>query len=221
MSMLARKKDNAEPPCQVIELRPQGRLDLPDGSSAVLVGGALEIRDKEGMLRIRYSGDEAEVSAPRDLKLSAPRGRVVIDAATDVVTSAARDITYHAGRRLELCAAAAQRIELDPQRARIDASRLDVDAQETKLNTVAATVMARTLHSTAELLVTKAERYEIVATTLVTKAKDALHEVAELCESRIGRARTLVAGAFNLRSGRTVMVSKQETSIDGERILLG
>src|SRR5690349_15775023 len=70
---------------------PASRLDLPDGGSAELRGGALEVRDAEGRLRIRYEGGSAEIAAPDgDLRLVAPRGRVVVEAATEVAIKGER-----------------------------------------------------------------------------------------------------------------------------------
>jgi hypothetical protein len=37
----------------------------------------------------------------------------------------------------------------------------------------------------------------------------------------VGRARTIVRDLYSLTSRRSVMVSKEETSIDGEKVLLG
>jgi hypothetical protein len=207
---------------QVIEIRAHApRIELPDGGSAALVDGALEVRDPAGVLRIRYDGEVAEVAAPRDLKLTAPRGQVRIEAATDVVVTAGRDVTHAASRSLELSAALAQKVVLDPQRTRVTAGRLEVCAQHSHLATGAATVVARKLHTVADELVQKADRYEVVATQVVEKARSVLREVSGLYESRLGRVRSLVQGAFSLRSQRTVMVSKQDTTIDGERVLLG
>lgn len=60
-------------------------IDLPDGGTAALNQGVLEVRDGEGRLRIRYEGGAAEIIAPDgDLKLSAPRGKVAIAAGTEL-----------------------------------------------------------------------------------------------------------------------------------------
>jgi hypothetical protein len=64
-------------------------------------------------------------------------------------------------------------------------------------------------------------RYELRAGKLVEKVHDALREVTGLCESKLGRARTVVAGTFGLRTRRTVLESEHDTSIDGKRVLLG
>lgn len=207
-------------PLSLVDVRPP-RLELPDGSSASLVGGAIEFRDARGILRVRFTGDEAEVLAPRDLTLRSEQGRVVIDAATDVVVSAARDVTQRAGRSVDVASAGGQRLQLGPRVARLVAKAVDVEAREGKLVLDAATVVARSLTTTAERIVEKAERVERLAERLVSRAQHALTEVADVCESRLGRVRTVVKGTFDLTTSRTALRSKEQTTIDGERILLG
>jgi hypothetical protein len=84
-----------------------------------------------------------------------------------------------------------------------------------------AAVFARVIATTAERIATNADSYELRATRLVEKTRDAFRDVTELAESRIGRARTLVRDVYSLCSGRTVVTSKEETTIDGKKILLG
>ncbi|MBM4359633.1 MAG: DUF3540 domain-containing protein [Deltaproteobacteria bacterium] len=207
-------------PLSLVDVRAP-RIELADGSSASLVDGRIELRDARGVLRVRFSGDEAEVVAPRDLTLRSEHGRVVIDAATDVVLSAARDITQRAGRTAELTTAGGQRLTLGPRLAALSARRLEVDAREGRLVVDVASTVARKLTVTAEELVEQAERVERVAGTFVTRARTSLTEIKELCESRLGRVRSLVRGTLELTTQRTALRSKAETSIDGERILLG
>ena len=56
---------------------------------------------------------------------------------------------------------------------------------------------------------------------LIERARDAFRDVSELSQSRLGRVRTIVREGYSLTSQRTTMVSKDDTSIDGKRILLG
>jgi hypothetical protein len=45
--------------------------------------------------------------------------------------------------------------------------------------------------------------------------------VVDLAQTRVGRARTIVSSLFTLQTQRTVIQSKEDTSIDGRKILLG
>ncbi len=80
---------------------------------------------------------------------------------------------------------------------------------------------ARTVTVEARSLVQRVEQYELHAGRLIERARDAFRDVSGLLQSRIGRARSVVEDVYALYSRRTVMVSKHETSVDGERILLG
>ncbi len=200
-------------------------LALADGTTAAIAGEALELRDREGRLLVRYVDGTAEISAPgRDLKLSAPNGRVVLDAGTDVSIHAARDLEHRAGRRVDLAAGApdaAPQVRLEPAGAEVRAARIDVQAKTSRLVTGQATVLARSITTTAELLAQNVGRYELAASKIVEKARDAFREVSGLLQTRAGRARTLVSDLYSLSTRRTVLDSKEETSIDGKKILLG
>jgi hypothetical protein len=168
---------------------PATRLDLPDGGSAEVRGGALEVRDAEGRLRIRYEGGAAEIVAPDgDLRLVAPNGRVVIAAATEVS---------------------------------VEAERLSVRSRVARAVLGQVQVTARGISTTAERVAASAGEYEVVAGRVVSRSKEALREVTELAEERLGRVRTLVQEAFSLSARRTILQSEEETSIDGRRVLLG
>jgi len=200
-------------------------LVLHDGSRAEVVLGALELRDAAGRLLVRYADGAAEVSAPsRDLKLSAPHGAVVIEAATDVSIDAARDLIHRAGRRVDVRAGdagSAPQLRIEPATTHLKAERLQVEARQTRVATGEATLLARTLATTAESLATNVERYELTATRVVEKARDVFRDVADLLQQRIGRARVVVDDSYALYSRRTVMESTEETSIDGKKILIG
>ena len=73
----------------------------------------------------------------------------------------------------------------------------------------------------ARVLVQDAERMEISAERIVSKATDVYHDVAELWQTRAGRMRKLVKDTFALHARRTDMTSEEDTSIDGKRVLLG
>jgi hypothetical protein len=200
-------------------------LMLSDGSRAELVDGGLELRDGAGRLLVRYADGAAEVSAPsRDLTLSAPQGRVVIQAATDVAIDAARDVTQHAGRRVDVGAGAsgaAPQLRVEPAATHVKADRLHVDARQSRVATGEATLLARSIATTAEVLALNVDRYELTANRLVEKARDAFRDVGGLLQQRIGRARVIVDDAYSLYSRRTVLESTEETSIDGKKILIG
>jgi hypothetical protein len=64
-------------------------------------------------------------------------------------------------------------------------------------------------------------KLEVTAARLVERVFEAYREVDSLLQTRAGRMRTLVRGALDLLSGSTNIVSEEDTSIDGKRVLLG
>ena len=200
-------------------------LALPDGSTAALRGEALEIRDREGCLMVRYADGVAEISAPRgDLRLSAPGGRVVIESALDVAIEAGRDVVPRAGRRFEVAAGGAggePQLRLDHAGATLATEQLHVQARSARAVFGQAALIARAVATTADRVAVSAGDYEVEACRLVERARDSLREITDLAESRVGRVRALVRGVYALTSRRTVMVSSDDTSIDGSRIQLG
>lgn len=199
----------------------------PDGARAVLVGNALELVDREGRLLVRYVDGVAEVApVSGDLRLAAPRGQVRIEAGTDVVVSAQRDVAIRGDRSAEL-AAGEPNIEL-PSAVRVEArgaeltgSHVDVTARATRVTSGEATLVAREARTSATRIDVAATRIETTAEHVVTRAKSLVQNVSGLLESKLGRARTIVEGAFSLRSKSTSMKSKEDTSVDGRRVLLG
>ncbi|MCC6523841.1 MAG: DUF3540 domain-containing protein [Polyangiaceae bacterium] len=200
-------------------------LRLPDGARAELVDGRLELRDPAGGLLVRYADGHAEIAAPTgDLRLTAPRGRVTIDSALDVSVRSGRDVAVAVGRRFEVATeggAAGTRLALDPKRAVLGTPELDVTTARARLATGRATVLARSIATTAEHLAQKVVKYELTAERLVERTRDTFRDASDLVQQRAGRLRTLVEGVWSSHARRTVLVSSDETSIDGEKILLG
>ena len=79
----------------------------------------------------------------------------------------------------------------------------------------------RTLATTAEKVALHVTEHELTATRVVERATEAFREVKDLLSTRAGRARTEVEGAYTVESGRTSLVSREETTVDGKKILLG
>jgi hypothetical protein len=199
-------------------------LELEDGTRAELHDDELSLCDRDGQLLVRYrSGGSAAIAAPAgDLELLAPAGKVVVDAATDIELRAHRDLSQVAQRRASMEAGGrAQRLELSPQRASLRASRLDVTAKQSRLSSGSISVLARTIATTADRVAAHVEDYDLTADRIRQKARNLLSEVQELAESRLGRARSIVRGTFDLHAERTTVRSERETVVDGERILLG
>lgn len=199
-------------------------IALPDGGRAELHGRALEVRDPEGRLVVRYEDGAATISPESgDLRLSAPSGSVRIESAVDVSIEAGRDLSQSAARRVEVAVggAAEPAVRVEPRRLQIKVDQLEALSRVSRFVSGQATVIARTAALTATHLAQNVERYDLTATRLVERTKDAFREAQDLAQTRVGRARTLVREVFSLQSKRSVLVSEEDTSIDGRKILLG
>lgn len=201
-------------------------LQTPEGATASLEGSTIAIRDGSGAIAVTYDAatGAAHIAAPAgDLTLAAPRGKVVVDAATDVELRGRRDVRHRAGRRVACEAGDGGEPGLAVERAavRVAAPALDVTSERASLHTAEATVLAERIATTAAQIVSTAGRMEVQAERLIERARDVYREVDGLLQTRARRARSLIRDAYQLVSGRTSLISKKETSIDGERVLLG
>jgi hypothetical protein len=198
-----------EPVLRVVAPSAEPQVSLPDGTSARVVGEAIELRDPGGRLLVRYSDGNAEIAAPSgDLRLSAPTGRVVLHGGTAVELGAGECLS--------------PRLCIEEGQTTVAAKRLEVEAEEARVVAKGPiSVLAQQIATSAEVLSQNAVRFELTATRLVEKTRDAFRETSELAQTRVGRARLLVSDVYSLFSRRTTMVSNEETSIDGSKILLG
>lgn len=182
---------------------------LPDGGAVTVEGSAVAIADAAGRVVVRWHDGSAEIFAPSgDLTLAAPAGKVVLRAAQEVEIAAG-------------AAAAAPQIRVGAVETRVAAERLDVQTGSAHLATAEATVVARRIATTATALVQRVERFELHATRLIEKTRDAFRDAEDLAQTRVGRARTIVKDAYALYARRTALTSTEDTSIDGSKVLLG
>lgn len=208
--MRPRASVTAEPP-----------LALSDGATAQRIDGALELRDPNGRVVLRYRDGSLELLAPQgDVVFAAPNGRVTLRSAEDIAIEAGRDLVQSAARKLSL-EASNEHSELGPAGTRVSATALSIEAAHARAAVGHGSVEAQELVTKAERIAYQVERFEVTAEQIVERARSAVRDVADLLHTRAGRVRTLVRDVYALRSRRTVMTSKDDTAIDGNRILLG
>jgi Protein of unknown function (DUF3540) len=198
---------------------------LADGSVIRARDGGAEILDPAGRLVLRYENGAVEIAAPTgDLTLAAPSGKVIVRAAGDVEIEAARDVRQRAGRSVEVLAgrgASASRLRVGAGGTAVETPRLQVSAVKTEVTSGEATITAGRITTVASRLTQQVEIFELTATRLIEKTRDTFRDAADLSQTRVGRARTIVKNLYALYSGRTAMVSEKDTSIDGTKVLLG
>ncbi len=198
---------------------------LSSGGSVSIAGDTVTVRDPGGRILVRYGEGKAEIAVPEgDLTLSAPKGRVVLQSGLDVCVEAARDVVHHAGRRVDLAAGAAgaaPQVRLEPTAATVKAAKVTVEATQTRLISARVALIAGHIATTAEEIAQNVGRYELTATRLIERTQCSFRDVKDLAQSRIGRVRTVVSDVYAVYSRRSVLVSKEETTIDGSKVLLG
>lgn len=197
-------------------------IEAADGGTAVRDGAGIALLDREGRLLVRYEDGVLVVSPPTgDLVLGSATGAVRIQAASDVVLEARRDVRVMAPRRVELGVAAHSRIAIDPRRVTVDGDEALISARRCRIEGERAEIVVQSITTKVKEAVTVAERWSVSAANAVLSTREMLQEVSGALTSKLGRFRGVVREVYSLRSGRTDLRSKEDTSIDGKRVLLG
>jgi hypothetical protein len=216
--------NDAEAPISTRRVVVESTHALSGGGSVSIAGDTVVVRDPAGRILIRYGEGTAEIAVPEgDLTLSAPKGRVVLEAGLDVCIEATRDVVHHAGRRVDLAAgpAAAPQVRIEPGATTVKTAKVTVESTQARLVSSKIAVIAGHIATTAEEIAQNVGRYELTANRLIERTQSSFRDVKDLAQSRIGRMRTVVSDVYSVYSRRSVLVSKEETSIDGSKVLLG
>ena len=174
-------------------------IETASGASAEVHGDTVVVRDPNGAIVVQYDAAKgtATIAAPGgDLRLAAPKGKVVIDAGTD----------------LELSARA---------KASIHSVELEANADLTRLHSKALDLASGAIEASAQTVVIGVGRWNMTAERVIERASDVYRNIEGVIETRAGRLRSLVRGMTQMRSGTTSITSKEDTSVDGRRVLLG
>lgn len=201
---------------------------VSDGARAARVGDTLELRDAEQRLLVRYRDGQLEISPARgDLVLAAPQGRVRVEAALDLELDAGRDLRLSGTRRVELAAVSSPREEHPPSLklelagATLSGKTVELRAKRLASFAAAVEVVAGALRTSAATIETRASKVETLAERVKTEAREVISDVLERVEVRAGKMRALVRGHYAVESQSTSLASKDDTSVDGRRVLLG
>jgi hypothetical protein len=192
------------------------------GTATVFRNGArlLEVRDRRGELIFEYDPDN-------------DRSRVIVNRGTLDVSAPEGDIRFSAGGRVqlqgsvvELSAAtlpgtAPSRFSLGPFRCGLQAPGLDIRSGQGRIELDDVDYRGKRLVSRVARARLAWGRLESLVDTLVQKARTSFTTVEELSQTRAGRMRTLVAGAFRMKAERASLKTGKSFEIDGERINIG
>jgi hypothetical protein len=163
----------------------------PAGASATVEDDAIVVRNAEGAIVVRYD------SVTGEARIESPHGDLTLAAAGKVRLVAGTDVELEAPGTVSATSA---RVSVHTGEGDVNAERLAVRASE---------------------LSTLVGKWELRAQRLVEQVVDAYRDVDGLLQTRAGRMRTLVEGAYRLLSERTDIISREDSVIDGKRVLLG
>ncbi len=138
----------------------------------------------------------------------------VVNETAEVRDMEGRLVFRHDGSDAELLVAGNLRIRAGGDLNLDAAGDLNLHAAHIKLVT-------RRIDTLAQHVVQRVERIETHATQIVERSRDAYRETRDLWQHHAGRMRTLVSRSCDLITQRTALVSREETTIDGKKILLG
>ena len=186
---------------------PTPALRTEGGASCELTadGRSLVLRDREGVVRVKFSGDRCEIVTPRDLTVSAPDGvlRLHGDAIRleDGQGGALALEDAHLVVQAETCTVESERLDIRAT----DRLRVFVERFEG---------MSRSVQHVAETIDVRAGRW-------MARIGERIERVRGLAETRAGRMRIEVERAMHTRAERVNIRASREVDVDGERIQLG
>jgi len=209
------------------ETAPSSRVEASNGVAAQVVkaanGERIEVRDADANLVFEYDVESGRtvLSVPAgDLELRAPSGNIDLVAGKALRCRAEDEIALGAGTdRTEKDGHPGLRI--DSRSADLKAETLRVAAARGEFAVADAVYAGRQLSAKLERAKVVLDRIETVARNIVGRARNVYQFVESLNQTKAGRMRTLVDGAYHLK-GETVTAKAERTmKIDGEKINLG
>jgi|GEM_PF-1717091 len=199
-------------------------LDLDGKTKARIVSRnsshILAVHNKRGELIFEYDPDS-------------DRSRVIMDSGSLDVAAPQGDIRFSAGKRIQLesrCvdiianeAAGLQtsKFSLGQFRTELQSESLNIKSAQSKLELDEVDYMGKKLVTRVSRAKLNWGRVETFVDTLIQKARTSFTTVEELNQTKAGRMRMLVVGAFRLKAKRAKLKTQKNIDIDGERINLG
>ena len=96
----------------------------------------------------------------------------------------------------------------------MDSSEIGIDAERGEFNVEEAKY-------TGKRLLSKVDRLESIAGSVIAKARNIYQTVEELSQVRAGRMRTMVARTFHFKSKKAFVKAEEDYKIKAEKIHLG
>ncbi|MEZ4370728.1 MAG: DUF3540 domain-containing protein [Polyangiaceae bacterium] len=151
--------------------------------------------------RLKLASGAQAVASGNQLEILDTKGQLV--ARFDSETG---NLTLRAAGDLELVSAGALRLKSE-QGVEIDAPRIAERCEQYSLKS-----------REAELVVA---RWKLEASRIIERSTDVYRRVERVYETRAESIRTVARGALSLLAEKATLRSKEETRVDGKRVLLG
>lgn len=189
----------------------------------------LELRDPAGQVIASYDPAAARLTliAPAgDLALHAPAGHIDLVAARGVRCVSAGEVSVQSASGVTLSArspagGAPAAVRVDPEQVTLAGERLGVAARRADLRVAEGRYTGEGVSAVVQRVELTLGRIETVAERVLSRARSAFHQVEELHQLRAGRARALIAGAFQLHARSASLDADEDVRIDGDKINLG
>jgi hypothetical protein len=163
--------------------------------------------------------------AEGDLELSTQNGDIVLDSAQDIrLRGRGVDISgeHQVGLRVGASGDPERAaISLRRQRLQLQSPQLQVTSARSSVHSKEIRFIGGSFEATFERFRVKAERISWLANTWVENARNAYRDIEELCQSRVGRMRTLVDKTYLVSSKRILFRSESDYKVQAEKIHLG
>jgi hypothetical protein len=191
-------------------------------------GAPIQVRNERNEVVFEYdaAAQRSRLVVPTgDLDILVPEGDLTLASDRGVrVRGRTVDISATTGLRLavhDLAARLLTSIGLSQRGARLKTGTLRVEADRADVAARAGRLKGDRLETEASLVRTRAARIETDADTVVERAGQLFRQVRGVIQTRAGRVRSLVTGAWHVRAGRADLRTKDVFKVDGDRIHLG
>jgi hypothetical protein len=177
----------------------------------------LEVDARSDMLRVTARTGALEVAAPGGDLLLRSSGAVRIDGRE--LQLGARDRAHIAVQQAPGQPRSA--LNLEPARAALHSPAFDLTAARGEFHVAEGRYVGQRFVAALDSARLVAQRLETLCRTLVGRARNVYHTVAELVQLRAGRLRTLVDGTVHQKSRRALLKTDEDFKVHADRIHLG
>jgi len=213
-------------------LNRENALDAPERKIALSGGTQAEAAGRPEEQTLRVFSPKQELLFEYDEKNG--RARVNMEAGDlefvtqngSITFASSREILFH-GRSIGLTSTRGvclgvmdtlgklrSTLTLRQQGVKMDSSEIGIDAERGEFNVEEAKY-------TGKRLLSKVDRLETIAGSVIAKARNIYQTVEELSQVRAGRMRTMVARTFHFKSKKAFVKAEEDYKIKAEKIHLG